>query len=109
MTTESYEKSFEIHPPTGRVLYTKAHAVTALPDLRGKTIGFVWDYMFKGDEMFAILADRLKSNYPDVRFVHHATFGNIHGDPISERENVANLASRLRQHGVDAAIVGVGA
>ena len=76
-------------------------------DLNGKTIGELWDFMFKGDQMFAIIREQLKERFPGVKFVDSRTFGNIHGS--SEAEVIAALPDLLRQHGCDAVISAVGA
>jgi len=78
-----------------------------LQQLDGKTVAFVWDYMFRGDEMFELVARQIASQATGVRFIGPDVFGDIHGP--EEREVVSALADRMRQYAVDAAIVGVGA
>ncbi len=78
-----------------------------VPDLNGKTVGELWDWLFKGDEMFAMIRERLSKRFPGVKFIDFSTFGNIHGS--SEREVIAALPVLLRQHGCDAVISAVGA
>jgi len=73
--------------------------------LEGKTIGFVWDYMFLGDQIFAALEEGLKARFPGIRFIHWSEFGNTHGP--DERKVVAALPERLRALGVDAVISGM--
>lgn len=73
----------------------------------GMCIGFLWDYVFRGDEMFAVLEQELPSHFPGVRFVRHDELGNIHGH--DEREVLAVLGDRLREKEIDAVIAGVGA
>jgi hypothetical protein len=79
----------------------------ALPDLNGKTVAFLWDYLFKGDEMYSVLTDELAKQYPDIRLLSYETFGNIHGS--NEIELLEALPERLREHQVDAAVVAVAA
>ena len=74
-----------------------------LASFDGRTVAFVWDSMFKGDTMFEILAQQLRGVAPDVRFVGHEVFGDIHADHTA----VADLPDRLREWSVDAAIVGI--
>ena len=78
-----------------------------LADGEGKRIGFVWDYVFRGDEMFRILEEELGKRFPGSSFVPYEAFGNIHGH--DEREVLAKLPERLRAEKVDAVVVGVGA
>ncbi len=77
-----------------------------LDTLEGKTIGWLWDYLFRGDEVFALLEQSLKARYPGVKFVHWAEFGNTHGS--EEREVVAALPQTLKAKGVDAVVSGLG-
>jgi len=77
-----------------------------LDTLEGKTIGWLWDYVFRGDEVFAHLEETLKARYPGVNFVHWGEFGNTHGS--EEREVVAALPQKLKAKGVDAVVSGMG-
>jgi hypothetical protein len=77
-----------------------------LPDLTGKTVCELWDYVYRGDEMFDVIRTELTARYEGIRFVGYAEFGNIHG--ATEQEVVGALSQRLREFRVDAAIVGVG-
>ena len=83
--------------------------VTALADrldtLSGKTIGQLWDYLFRGDEIFPILERELAGRFPGVRFVRFDVFGSTHGG--EEQRVVAELPERLQQLGVDAVISGM--
>jgi hypothetical protein len=77
-----------------------------LDTLNGKTIAQVWDYVFRGDEVFEFLEEGIKARYPDVKFVNWKTFGSTHG--VDERAIVAALPEKFREHGVDAVISGMG-
>jgi hypothetical protein len=76
-----------------------------LPTLEGRTIAHVWDYLFRGDEIFPVLEAALASRFPGLRFVPYQTFGSTHGG--DEHEVLAALPDRLRAHGVDAVISGM--
>lgn len=66
----------------------------------GKTVAQRWDYLFRGDEVFALLEEGLKAAYPGVRFVNFREFGSTHsGDG---KEVLAALPQRLKELGVDA-------
>ena len=45
-----------------------------LDTLEGKTVGFVWDYLFRGDEIFTLLEEGLKQRYPKIKFVNYDGF-----------------------------------
>jgi len=70
--------------------------------LNGKVVAQLWDYVFRGDEVYSALEEGLRARFPDVRFVSWREFGNIHGD--KEREVVAALPRKLKELKVDAAI-----
>jgi len=77
-----------------------------LDTLEGKTVAWLWDYLFRGDEIFAQLEEGLQERYPGVNFVHWSEFGNTHGS--EEREIVAALPKTLKAKGVDAVVSGMG-
>ncbi|MDP1717423.1 MAG: P22AR C-terminal domain-containing protein [Burkholderiales bacterium] len=77
-----------------------------LDTLEGKTIAWMWDYLFRGDEIFAHLEENLKARYPGMTFVSWREFGNTHGS--DEREVVAALPQKLKALGVDAVVSGMG-
>lgn len=77
-----------------------------LASLKGATIGLFWDEMFRGDELFPVLADALRQLEPTVRIVGHEVFGNTHGH--DEAAVVAAIPAQLRDHGVTAVVSAVG-
>ena len=81
--------------------------VLAPPQLDGRTVAQLWDFLFRGDEVFALLEEGLRERFPNVRFVSWREFGNTHG--TNEREVVQALPARLRERGVDAVISGMAA
>ncbi len=76
-----------------------------LSAMEGKTIAQLWDYLFKGDEVFELLEEGLKARFPGVRFVSWRDFGSTHGD--EEKEALAALPKRFKEMGVDAVISGM--
>ena len=94
-----------VWPRSERRLGVKALA-RRLDGLEGKTIAQLWDFLFRGDEVFELLEEGLKQRYPGVRFVGWREFGSTHG--ADEREILASLPQRFKAMGVDAAISGMG-
>lgn len=74
--------------------------------LAGARVGFIWDYLFCGEEIFAEVKTQLGQQFPHVTFVDHATFGNFHAQ--DEEEKLAGLPEMLRINGVTAVVVAVG-
>ena len=73
--------------------------------LDGRTVGFLWDYLFRGDEIFPIIADELTTRFPTVSIVDFEEFGSTHGD--GEAELGATLPQLLRDRGVDVVVSGM--
>ena len=88
----------------------KTAAITALaprPDtLEGKTVCQLWDYLFRGDELFPVLEAELRSRFPTCEVIGYETFGNLHG--ADEKERVGRLPDDLRSRGIDAVVSGMG-
>ena len=81
-------------------------AAPRLESLEGKTIVQLWDYVFRGDEVFELLEEGLKARYPGLKFVSWREFGSTHGD--QERAILEGLPDRLKALGADAVISGMG-
>ena len=82
------------------------HALAArLKSLEGKTIAFIWDYIFRGDEIFAHLEEGLKARYPGMRFISYTEFGNVHAG--TEKEALARLPQQLKDLKVDGVVCGM--
>ena len=105
--TETNDGRYAVHWPLGRK-QQKDMAVNARPgDLAGRRIGFIWDYMFRGDQMFPLLQAGLSEKFPGSSFVPYQTFGNAHGH--DEVDMLATLPEKLKREQVDAVVVGVAA
>jgi hypothetical protein len=101
---ENYKQYAAFWPRSPRQSKTRPLA-PRLDSLEGKTIAQLWDFLFRGDEVFALIEQGLKAKFPGVRFVSWREFGNTHGS--DEREVVAALPARLKALGVDAVISGM--
>jgi hypothetical protein len=65
--------------PRGRRTVTARPVAPRLETLQGKTIGQLWDDLFRGDEIFPMLESALGQRFPGVKFVGYRTFGSTHG------------------------------
>ena len=99
--------AYEVLSPLGRHARAALTRAPRLASFEGRRVAFVWDEIFRGDEMFAVVAQALTARWPSVEFVEHTHFGNP-----EQRDGaavVAALPGRLREQRVDAVIAGVGA
>ena len=77
-----------------------------LDSLEHKRVAFLWDYLFRGDELFPVLAKELTNRFEGIEIVNYDEFGNLHGS--DEKERVRRLPDELRDRGVDAVVSGMG-
>jgi hypothetical protein len=101
-TNDGYYEAY--WPRSPRQVGVKALA-PRLKTLDGMSIAFVWDYVFRGDEVWVHLQEGLGARYSGLRFLDHTNFGNIHaGD---EKQVLAALPQKLKDLGVDAVVCGM--
>ncbi len=100
------EPRYEVVWPKSPRGVQSRRAANRLSTLEGKRIGFVWDYLFRGEEIFPVLERALTERYPGLAVVGYDTFGNIHGP--AEHALVEALPGTLDEHGIDAVVVGNG-
>ena len=75
-------------------------------DLTGKRIGILWDYMFRGEEIFPILEKSISEQYKNVEFIGYENFGSTFGG--DEHAVLAALPKLLKKLKIDAVISGIG-
>lgn len=97
---------FHVVSPVSAVAIEPQSLAPRAESLDGLTIAFVWDYMFRGEELFPAIAQELTARFPKLQTVGWAVFGNTHGP--DEASVLAALPAKLKQHGVDAVISAVG-
>lgn len=102
----STEPMYEVVWPKSPMGVQARRAAPRLDDLAGRRIGFLWDHLFRGDELFPVLAKELVQRYPSIEIVDHPEFGNTHG--ADENEMIAALPGELRARHVDAVVSGMG-
>ena len=98
------EPQYAVVRPVGRWV---AEPIRMRAATAPRRVGFVWDHVFRGDEMFKTAEEELRAGDPRLTFVGYQAFGDIHGRDAANV--VASLPSRLQAEEVDAVIVGVGA
>jgi hypothetical protein len=98
--------TYEVVWPRGNSQKKAVPAARRHASLDKVRIGFLWDVVFRGDEVFAHLEDGLRKTWPEVEFVGWEKFGSTHAE--NEREMIAGLPARLKELGVTAVISGMG-
>ena len=104
---------YEVVWPRGRKTVGIDRLAKRLDTLEGKTVCELWDWMFRGDEIFPMIEKELAKRYPGIKFINYEVFFksydefcSVHG---AEKSKVlAVLRDKLRQHKCDAVISGVG-
>ena len=105
MSASNEREIYGVVWPRGARTVQATDVAPRLATLEGKTIGQLWDDLFRGDEIFPILEQALASRFPGVRFVRYDTFGSTHGR--HEQRVLAELPEMLRRYKVDAVISGM--
>ncbi|MFC1986473.1 hypothetical protein ACFLWC_05725 [Chloroflexota bacterium] len=97
---------YEVVWPRGNKVVESVRFAKRLDTLEGKIVGFLWDWIFHGDEMFPVIEKELAKRYPGIKFVGYEEFGSTHG--LKERDVLAALPDKFKQNECDAVISGVG-
>ena len=77
-----------------------------LDSLEGKKIAFLWDFLFRGDDIWATCREELARKFPGMEFVDYDEFGSTHGD--EEHAVLAALPGKLKSMDIDAVVSGMG-
>jgi hypothetical protein len=102
----SNEGIYQVVWPRGQKTLKTISLSKRLDSLEGKTVGLLWDYVFRGDEIFSFIEEQFSIKFPDIKFISYDNFGNIHDK--DEARVLAELPDRLVKYGCDAVISGVG-
>ena len=107
MAMKNGEAQFDVLWPLGRRAVRAQKLAPRLPDLRGKTVGELWDYRRRGEIVYPMIREHLRAHYPGIKFVEYSVFGNFHGG--QQKGIIADLAAKIRSNGCDAIVSGIGA
>mgnify|MGYP001219474744 FL=1 len=92
--------------PGGAFAIPVAQPAERLTTLDNKRVAFVWDNVFRGEEIFPLIERGLRARFQNVECVGYEAFGATFGG--DEHAVVAALPERLREHQIDAVISGNG-
>jgi hypothetical protein len=101
------EPRYEVVSPLGRLVSRPVDLAPPVADLNGKTLCELWDWLYRGDQIYGAINDELRKKFPGVNIITHEEMGSTHDD--NERAYVAALPERLKELKVDAVISAVGA
>lgn len=103
--------TIEVVSPVGLEVVKRGSSARRLGSLDGKTIGEVWNGVFKGDFTFPIIRKMLQQKYPGLRIIPYTEFPHTPGsdNPTRQRERARRIAAMVKEQGCDAVISGNGA
>ena len=103
--------SVSVVSPEGEDAVVRARRAQRLETLAGRTIGEIWNGVFKGDITFPLIRKRLQEKYPGLQVVPYTEFPHAPAsdDPAEQRARAVQLAALAREKGCEAIISGNGA
>jgi hypothetical protein len=63
------EQTYAVVSPSGEPVVERKDFSPRLDSLDGKTIGFLWNKVFRGDETLPMIGELLTERYPDITLV----------------------------------------
>ncbi len=105
-TLAHMEPTFDVVWPKSARAVQARRAAARPATLDGARIAFLWDHVFRGDEVFPLLERELRVRHPSIDVLGHDEFGNTHGS--DEKQMLGRLPEVLRDRGVDAVVSGMG-
>lgn len=102
----SMQQTYDVVWPRSPRGVQRRRRADRLTSLAGKRVAFLWDYVFRGDELFPVLERELRARFDDIELLGYDVFGNLHG--ADEKQRVGRLPDDLRSRGVDAVVSGMG-
>ena len=104
-------EKIEVVSPAGGEVVSQKQLAPRLHDLNGKTVGEIWNGVFKGNETFPVIRELLQQRFPGLKIVPYTEFPFRHGgdNPTQQKEHAQHLAVLAKEKGCDAIISGNGA
>jgi len=100
------EPTYDVVWPASALGIQQRRSAPRLGSLDGKRVAFLWDYLFRGDELFPVLEKELVNRFPGIEILSYEEWGNLHG--ADEKVRLGRLPDDLRSRGVDAVVSGMG-
>ncbi|HEV8518591.1 MAG TPA: hypothetical protein VGQ54_08450 [Burkholderiales bacterium] len=102
---------FEVLSPAGSEIIKRKSIAPRLDNFDGKTVGEVWNGVYKGNDSFPALREQLKQRYPGLKVIPYTEFPfRYGGDTLTQQKEFArHIAALAKEKGCDALISGNGA
>jgi len=102
---------FDVVSPEGLQSVQQIGAAPRLETLHDKTIGEVWNGVFKGDVTFPMIRALIKERYPTAKIIPYTEFPHAPAtdNPARQRELAREIAALAEEKGCHAVISGNGA
>ena len=104
--TDNSDGCYEVVWPKSERMSELRPLAPRLQNLNGVKVAQLWDFLFRGDEVFEALEDALRERFPGIEFISWREFGNTHGE--DEAQILADLPQRFKELGIGATISGMG-
>lgn len=101
------EPRYDVVWPLGRSSSVSVGGALRTSSLEGGRVGFVWNYLYCGPEIFEETKHQLQGRLDDISFEDYEVFGNFHSP--NEDEELAALPGAIRATGVTSVVAAVGA
>jgi hypothetical protein len=101
----------QVISPLGGEIGAASGIASRLGTLSGKTVGEIWNGVFKGDQTFPLIRELLKRRYPDIKIIPYTEFPFLPGGdtPAHQKDLAKKIALLAKEKGCDAVISGNGA
>jgi hypothetical protein len=104
-------EKLQVVSPAGLDVVKSGGSAPRIASLDGKTVGEVWNGVFKGDLTFPLIRKLLQAKYPRLKVIPYTEFPHVPGsdNPTRQRELARHIAAIAKEKGCDAVISGNGA
>ena len=104
-------ETLHVVSPEGLQAVKQSGAAPRLESLHDKTIGEVWNGVFKGDETFPMIRALIREKFPSAKIIPYTEFPHAPytDNPARQRELAREIAALAKEKGCHAVISGNGA
>jgi hypothetical protein len=106
---EQHEQIYSVVSPAGEIVVKKQGLSPRLESIEGKTIGLLWNKVFRGDETLPMIGELLQERYPGLKLVPWEEFPVTSVPALHatrQQQTLQLLTDELLERRVDAVIAG---